>query len=285
MEKTEKLDKLHKAMVDFSTAYDVLARAIEEYEQESGTSVNDLPNFTESYPFDKSFDEIDIALWVRDVVEYKPRPEFSVLNYDYVNTGGNTMVGVAEVWLPEEKKTVYALFNEEGCTLSVVDYIRNEILDCDYDELMIEVIDWGRLTGHEDYFELYRHCLNEYTKSDCKYFGITRRLPKYLLSDELQKQVTEEYLDWLHAESDGCIETDGSKIIVEPDYEPDIVEEDGMLTLVKKFKEFHDSTAAVEDYYCEDYVLSFAGHTVRLPFAADVWEAINNALETTIENW
>lgn len=285
MEKTEKLNKLHKAMVDFSTAYDVLSRAIEEYEQESGTSVNDLPNFTESYPFDKSFDEIDIAMWVRDVVEYKPRPQFTVLNYDYVNTGGNTMVGVFEVWLPEEKKTVYALVNEEGCTLSVVDYIRNEIHDCDYDELMIEVIDWGRLTGYEDYFELYRHCLNEYTKSDCKYFGITRELPMSLLSDELQKQVTAGYLDWIHGYGNGCIETDGSKIIVAPDYEPATAEEDGMLTLVKKFKEFHDSTAAVEDYYSEDYALSFAGHTVRLPFTADVWEAINNALETTIENW
>lgn len=285
MEKTEKLNKLHKAMVDFSTAYDILSRAIEEYEQDSGASVNDLPNFTESYPFDKSFDEIDIALWVRDVVEYKPRPEFTVLNYNYVNTGGNTMVGVFEVWLPEDKKVIYALTNEEGCSLSVVDYICNEIHDCDYDELLIESIDWGRITGYEKYYELYRHCWNEYTKSDCKYFGTTYRAPVSLLSDELQKQIPEGYLDWLHAEGDCTIETDGNKIIIDPDYQPTVDEEDGMLTLVKKFKEFHDSTAAVEDYYSEDYVLSFAGHTVRLPFNADVWDAINNALETTIENW
>lgn len=285
MENTEQLNKLHKAMVDFRDAHYNLQMAIDDYERETGTSVNDLPNFVESYPFGKSFDEIDIAEWVRDVIEYKPRPQFTVLNYDYVNTGGNTMVGVFEVWLPEEKRTVYALTNEEGCSLSVVDYIRNEIHDCEYDELLIETIDWNLISSEYEYYELYRYCLNEYTKSDCKYFGITRRFILPLLSDELKKQVTPEYLNWLHANSDGLIETDGYKIIVEPDYEPDVVEEDGMLTLVKKFKEFHDSTAAVEDYYCEDYSLSFAGHTVKLPFTADVWDAVNNALQTTIENW
>lgn len=285
MEKTEKLNKLHKAMIDLRDAHYNLQMAIDEYERETGTSVNDLPNFTESYPFDKSFDEIDVAEWVRDVIEYKPRPQFMVLNYDYVNTGGNTMVGVFEVWLPDENKTVYALTNEEGCTLSTVDYIRNELDVDDYSLFIIEDVSWDLISSEFGYYELYRHCLNEYTKSDCKYFGVTRRFILPLLSDELQKQIPEGYLDWSHANSDGLIETDGNIIFTDPDYKPDIVQEDGMLTLVKKFKQFHDSTAAVEDYYCEDYVLSFAGHTVRLPFTADVWDAINSALETTIENW
>lgn len=277
--------KLLSAMNDFQDAYNALRSAIDDYETADKTTVNNLPGFVESYPFDKSFDELAVDQWVSDVAEGLNAIEFRILNYKYLNTGGNTMVGIHEVWLPDEKRVVYALTNEEGCSLSVVDYISNE-LDIDYyDELIIDYVDWGRVTGLEKYFELYRYCLNEYTRDDCRHFGITRQLPYYLLSDALQEEITPEYLTYCENEHGSMIETNGCHIVKYPDYEPDIVQEDGMLTLVKKFKQFHDSTAAVEDYYCEDYVLSFAGHTVRLPFTADVWDAINNALETTIENW
>lgn len=278
-------DQLLKTMEEFKLAYISLRSTIESYEEVTNTSVNDLPGFVEDYPFEISFDELPIVRWVDSTYKKVTQQKFSVLNYNYVNTGGNTMVGVFEVWLPAEKRTVYALTNEEGCTLSVVDYIQNEIEVDHYDELMIENVDWGQLTGFEKYFELYRHCLNEYTKSDSKYFGYTRFLPYYLLSDELQKQIPEGYLDWIHGYGNGELETNGYEIIVSPDYVQAVDDEDGMLAIVKHFKQFHDSTAANEEYYSDDYVLSFAGRTVRLPFNADVWDAIDTALTTTIENW
>ena len=284
MKNVENLRKLLQTMNGFALAYDCLRVEIENYERETGASVNDLPGFTEGYPFDKSFDELAVDLWVSNTVEKIRQSAFKVLNYEYLNTGGNCMVGIFEVWLPEKKQTVYVYVNEEGYTMSVVDYIRNELEIYDYDELMIECGDWGRVTGHEQYFELYRHCLTEYTKSDCRYFGHTSQLPKYLLSDELQKQITEDYQRWMDANEYDTFETDGEKLIINPYYKVASSDEE-MLEAIKEFKRWHDTTAGVEEYYNEMYKLEFAGRKIELPFMADVWDAVDTMLERTIRDW
>lgn len=284
MKNAENVRKLLHTMNGFALAYDSLRVEIEKYESETGTSVNDLPGFTESYPFDKSFDELAVDMWVSNTVEKIRQSAFKVLNYEYLNTGGNCMVGIFEVWLPEKKQTVYVFVNEEGYTTSVVDYIRHDLEIYDYDELMIECGDWGRVTGHETYFELYRHCLNEYTKSDCRYFGYIKGLPYYLLSDELQRKVTAEYKRWLDDNEYDLIDTNGEDIIESVNYEIDS-DEDKMLEAVKEFKRWHDTTAGVEKYYEEMYKLEFAGHKIELPFMADVWDAVDEMLKRTISDW
>lgn len=281
MKHAENKRQLLQAMNTFSAAYHALNIAIDEYEQHTGESVNNLPGFTESYPFDKSFDELDVDNWVTTTVEKVKQSAYKVLNYTYLNTGGNTMVGIFEVWLPAEKRVAFALANEEGCNLSVVDYISNNIEVDDYDEFIIDYVDWGRVTGHEKYFELYRYCLNEYTKDDCRYFGITRGLPYHLLSDELQRKVDADYVEWCATENGGMIDTNGVDIIVSPSYE----EIDEPLKRIKEFKRWHDTIAGDEKYYGDLYELSFAGHKVALPFFADIWNAIDTALQDTIENW
>lgn len=150
---------------------------------------------------------------------YSRKPNYKVLNYEYENTGGNCMVGIFEVWLPEEKRTAYVMANEEGASIVSVDYIRNEIEIDDYDEITIDTVDWGRVTGHEKYFELYRHCLNEYTKSDCKHFGYVRGIAYHLLSDDLKRKVPIKYRKFAHEEFGDLIDTDGYNIIVPPDFE------------------------------------------------------------------
>ena len=284
MKNTESLQKLVKAMNNFSAAYNTLKSQIEEYEYETHTSVNDLLGFTESYPFDKSFDELAIDEWALAVTEEAERRSFVILNYDYLNTGGGCMVGIHEVWLPATKQTVYVYTNEEGCNISLVDYIRNELPVDDYEELLVDYIDWGRVSGYEQYFELYRYCLNEYTKSDCQAFNQTRSLPYFLLSDELQQQVPAEYRQWLMANDIDWIETNGKDIIVDENY-ASIDEWDKMLEATKEFKRWHDTTAGVEDLYSENYKLTFAGHEIELPYTADVWNAIDDALKSVIENW
>lgn len=284
MTHAESTKKLLHAMHDFHTAYCMLVSAIDEYEQETKTSVNLLKGFTESYPFDKSFDELAIGQWVTDTIEGATQSAYKVLNYEYLNTGGNCMVGIFEVWLPAMKQVVYALTNEEGCTLAHVDYLRNDLEIDDYDELVIENVDWGRVTGFETYFELYRYCLNEYTKSDCKYFGYTRELPYLLLSCELQEMIDKDYLTWCELENGHMVETDGMQIIVSPDYEP-ADPWDVLLKAIKEFKRWHDMTAGVEDLYDENYVLEFAGHRIELPYTADVWNAVDDMLDSTIHNW
>ena len=277
-------EMLVKAVREFADAYSRLLVTVDTYETETNRSVNDLPGFTEGYPFDKSLDELDINLWADEVANRNKPTNYKVLNSQYVNTGGNTMVGVFEVWLPEKKQVVYALTNEEGCTLSVVDYIRNELDVDDYDELMIEAVDWNRLTGYEKYFELYRHCLNVYTKDDCRFFGITRGIPFFLLSDELQKKVSNDYRQWMSSEGLDFIDTNGEDIIMDPDYEATNSDEI-QLEAVKEFKRWHDTIAGDEKYYSEFYTLAIAGREAKLPFYADVWNAVDYALQSIIDNW
>lgn len=284
MKNAENVRKLLHAMNGFAVAYDSLRVEIEKYEQETGASVNDLPGFTESYPFDKSFDELAVDLWIHHTVDKVRQSAFKVLNYEYMNTGGNCMVGVFEVRLPEKKQTVYVFVNEEGYTMSVVNYISNELEIDDYDELMVEYGDWGRVTGHETYFELYRHCLNEYTKSDCRYFKYTRQLPHHLLSDELQSQITADYQRWMDSNEYDSFETDGEKIIVNPIYRVASSDEE-MLEAIKEFKRWHDTIAGCEEYYEEMYKLEIAGHKIELPFMADVFDAVDTMLERTIRDW
>ena len=276
--------QLVKAMIDFNTTYINLRDAIEKYEQENNTSVNDLQGFVKSYPFDKSFDELAIGQWVTDTIESTTQCNFKVLHYEYLNTGGNTMVGIHEVWLPEEKRVVYVYTNEEGSTISTVDYIRNELDIDDYDELTVDYVDWGRITGYEKYFDLYKHCYNQYLVDDCNYFGVTRGVQYLLLSEELQEQLDADYVKYRETEHGGLFDTDGRKIIVYPDYE-NTTEDDKKLEAVKEFQRWHNTTAAREEYYEEEYTLTFAGHTVKLPFYAEVWDAVDCLLERTIKDW
>ena len=283
MNKQEANKMLVKAMRNFEQAYHDLVAAIDGYEQDTHTDVNDLKDFVASYPFDKDFRELDIARWVDDVAKGLEQPSFKVLDYQYLNTGGNTMVGIHRVWLTEEKKVVYVYTNEEGSTIATVDYIRDELPIDDYDEFMMDVVDWGRIIGNEKYFELYRYCYNQYLVDDCKYFGITRGVQYHLLSDELQEMISDDYLKHLATDYGMLVETDGKIIVTDPDYEAPEV--DATLQAVKDFRRWHDSIAANEDYYNEWYTLEIHGKKVKLPFYADVWNAVHTLLDVTIEEW
>lgn len=291
MKHAENTRRLLHAMSGFGAAYSNLVNEINDYEQKTGRSVNNLKGFTESYPFDKSFDELAINQWVSDTIEDVRRGAYKVLNYEYLNTGGNCMVGVFQVWLPCENRTEFVFVNEEGATRSVVDYISNEIDVDDYDKLIIENIDWGTITGNEQYFELYRHCLNEYTKSDCRYFKCDRGIPYYLLSDELQSMVPADYLVWCEENNNGLVDTDGVKIIENLLYStPDPLEEH--LQLIKDWKRWHDGLVnrettdqELDTLYDKDYELCFGGKVIKLPFNADTFNNINDLLDSVIKEW
>ena len=118
---------------------------------------------------------------------------------------------------------------------------------------------------------------------DCKYFGVTRGVMPHLLSDELQDMISADYRLYIMNERGGLFETDGKIIVTDPDYEAPEV--DVALQSVKDFRRWHDSIAACEECYDKWYTLEFTGKTVKLPFLADVWTAVDNLLETTIEEW
>ena len=290
MKNTENIEKLLKAMGDFRDAYHELLTAVNHYEVDTNSSVNDLPGFAESYPFDKSLDELPIESWIYDITERNLGCPFKVVDYQYLNTGGNTMVGIHEVWLPAECKTVYCFTNEEGCTISPVDYIRKEI---DADVIHTEDYDWGRVTGYEVRFELLRRCFNDYTKDDCKEFGITRRVPWYLLSDELQKKVDADYLAWSEAESDGMVETNGVDIVEDPDYVSHFESEtDKQLQEIKDFREWHNNLVNInttddelDELYNKEYTLTIDGRSIKLRYDADTFNHVDDLLKRVIEQW
>jgi hypothetical protein len=251
-----------------------------------------LPGFCESYPFDKSLDELPIGQWIADIASRNSDLEFTVVNYEYMNTGGNTMVGIHDVWLPEEKKTVYVYTNEEGCSIACVDYIRNALVY--EDEFIIEHHDIGRLTGYEKYFELYRRCLNDYIKDDTKYFNkMSYSLPYYLLSDELQQQVSEEYLTWLEAERDGMIPVAKGRVLEDEYYVATIKESfEKKLQAVVDFKEWHNNLInktttddELDELYSKEYTLTINGKSINLPFQADVFTMVNSLLDFVIKEW
>lgn len=278
---------LEKAMCDFADAYNRLKITIDRYEQTTGTSVNNLQSFVDNFPFEVSFDELPIQLWVDTVIEGLNKPKFKVHDYQYLNTGGNCMVGIHNVWLPEEKRMVYVYTNEEGSTISTVDYIRYDLEIDDYDEFIVDCVDWGRITGYEKYFELYRYCYNQYLVDDCEYFKTTRGVMPHLLSDELQSMISDDYREYIMTMSDGLFETDGKIIITDPDYEAPEVEV--VLQDIKDWLRWHNDIIAdddrVADMYNEYYQLTLAGKTVRIPFYAETFNLVNDLLNGTIEDW
>ena len=213
--------------------YDAFGKIIKEYGGQSALfKFLDVAHETPGFEY-MSYDIIQDAfsflndLW-HDNEEYgsnnpdgtfkKSPPKFKVLHHEYLNTGGHCMVSIFTVWLPDKNQTVYVMVNEEGCTMSTVDYISNEVDIDDYDHVQIKNADWGRVTGHEEYFDLYRYCLIEYTKRDCKYFGNISEIPYHLLTDNLQEFVTPAYRKWLEEQSRD-VPTDGKNIIIDKEFE------------------------------------------------------------------
>lgn len=294
MTKVSATRKLLHDINNFKEAYINLLNSVSDYEAETGKSVNDLKWFVDRYPFDCALEDLPILSWVNGRDTEINLQNFKVLNYEYMNTGGNTMVGIFTVWLPEEKRTVYVHTNEVGCGIATVDYISHEIEIDNYDEVIIESVDFDSLTGTEEYFELYRYCLNEYTKSDCRYFGISRTIPYKLLSDEAQNKVDPDYYVWLE-EHNYDVMTDGVDIMVHPDYDmlfTDPHEDDEDLQAVKEWRQWHDrlinkdtTDEELEAFYDKKYRLTFNGKRVYLPFNADTFNKINDLLDSVIREW
>lgn len=245
----------------------------------------------------KAFSHLGVMgqyLWDDTPKEEKPK-NFKVLGYEYLNTGGNTMVGIFTVWLPGLKQTAYVLTNELGCTISSVDYISNEIDIEDYCEITIDACDFESLCPVATYFELYRYCYNEYIKSDCKYFGITYPVPYDLLSDELQSEVHPKYLEWCKENNGGAIPTNGTQIIVHPDFDAlfsDPHEDDEDFKMVNDWRKWHNSLInndttddELDAFYDKKYRLTFCGKRVYLPFTAETFNKIQDLLESVINEW
>lgn len=229
--------------------------------------------------------------------------KFTVVDHDYINTGGNTMVSVFTVYDKSIKATRYVCCNEEGFNVMTFDTIRNEPpADMDYDEFIVESHNWDALTSdpcwdqhqfsNED-FLLYKHCQFEFYKSDCKYFGIKVELPIEWLPGELYNELGMDAIEW-HKEHGDLVKTDGYKVWPSEGYEPPVapveIEIDDYTNEIIDFKKWFDDTIneafatnTIETLYDKPITIVFNGRALQLSFAAAEYNAISDALKRIID--
>lgn len=177
---------------------------------------------------------------------------YTVLNHNYQNTGGGCMVSSFMLYDDTAKRTLFMLLTEEGGTIATADYVMQDV---EYsDELIIDMANFDVLQPSDDNFELYRQCLAEYIKKDCSYNDTTVELRYEMLSDELQKQLSDEYIAWHKAEIGDRYETNGKRMICVDRYleqHPPVTDEPAIkLPLTKSDREFlHELLGDLLDEY------------------------------------
>ena len=222
---------------------------------------------------------------------------FMVTNHEFVNTGGNSMVSVFTVYDKQQKATRYVMTAEEGGSLQAVDTVNGDFQFESYDEECEAVIDnWSfdDLTTQpfpcskeftDEEFELYKYCQFEFYKENCKYFGTKVYITVDQLPQALYNELGEAAAAW-HYHNAQLVATDGYHVWPSSYYNAESYEQSYReLQQVTDFQQWHCEQAAKEELYDEYYVLSFAGRSVKLPYDADAFDAVDNLLTRIIEEW
>lgn len=210
---------------------------------------------------------------------------YQVQSHDYVNTGGWCMVSTFQVWLSDENKTLFVHVNEEYATLATCDYINNDI---DYDERMqIESVRIEELDKANQYFELYRYCVLEHAKRD----GCNIHLTYDMLPDNLQQELTAEYLKWHYENIGNTFETDGYDLFLSEEYaEPDaeIIQAKEMLKYMADEMNKTDTDnneKLLERFYNLKIIIGFGDKVATFDNGAAIYSALNNCLKEFIDNY
>ena len=222
---------------------------------------------------------------------------YSVINHEFDNTGGNCMVSTFTVYDRKDNVSRYIMMNDEGFSLTTVDTIRCEewfITDEERDSTIIASWSFEDLTCDpsfdqyqfsEEEFELYKYCQYEFYKKFCAYFKQTVEVDVNDLPNELYSKLGEEAAEW-HKINEYYVSTDGYTVKPHPYFDAERWHEDRKrLQQIRDFNDWHKQQAAIEELYDEHYVLSFAGRSVKLPYDADVFSAIDDLLKNIIKEW
>lgn len=199
------------------------------------------------------------------------------------------MVSTFQVWLSDENKTLFVHVNEEYATLATCDYINNDI---DYDEKMqIENVRIEELDKANQYFELYRYCVLEYVKRNCKRYNYSVHLTYDMLPDNLQQELTAEYLKWHYENIGNTFETDGYDLFLSEEYielDPEIIQAQEMLQYMEDvMDEWHNTfdESLNEKFYNLDAIITFGEKTFAIKNCAAIYNAIQSCLIEFIDNY
>lgn len=214
---------------------------------------------------------------------------YQIQSHDYTNTGGGCMVSTFQVWLSDENKTLFVHVHEENVTLATCDYINNDI---DYDERMqIENVRIEELDKANKYFELYRYCVLEYIKRNCKRYNYKVYLTYDMLPDNLQQELTAEYLKWHYENIGNTFETDGYDLFLSEEYielDPEIIQAQEMLQYMEDvMDEWHNAfdESLNEKFYNLDAIITFGEKTFAIKNCAAIYNAIQSCLKEFINNY
>lgn len=226
---------------------------------------------------------------------------YVVVNHEYCNTGGNCMVSTFTVYCKTDNLTRFIVLNEEGVNWATADFVNSNLveeLDTEvYDNLILGSFSWENITEQrlskdgcleEELLELMIDCRFEYLKKDCEYFRTPVNVTYDELPTRLMNTLSKECVEW-HIEHSQLFTTNGYEVGPSEYYTPDATAIDKQLKEIIDFREWLksivESTEVRESMYESDFILTFGDRTIKIPFHADTYCAIEVLLKSTIEDW
>ena len=223
---------------------------------------------------------------------------FSVLDHNYMNTGGGCMTSVFSVYDKTARAMRYLVANDEGYNWQSMDTVGHEPpTDIDYDEVVLECNDWDKLYGeyakHEDcdMYKLIKYCQFEFIRRNYTYTGELAELLVRDVPKELYDTIDAKQLAW-HIENQQYICTNGYNLLPNSLCPSPEELEDDELKAIKNFKWWLDNlvnegfaTDTIENYYGDKFTIVFRDHALHLDFDAAAYQSISDALKYIIEQW
>ena len=155
---------------------------------------------------------------------------FTVVDNEYLNTGGHCMIDVSAVYDSQQKRTLYMYVGNDWLTLTAYDYLRTEIHGClSAEDFLLYAVEESNFTTEpdpmnrqmldmpEEYFDLFNYGMLSYIKNKFKYDHQLTKTTVENLPLELRHKVSDDYAAWL-SDNNLLVTTDGEHIIVENDY-------------------------------------------------------------------
>jgi len=200
----------------------------------------------------------------------------------------------------QQASVVYVIADNDGCTISTVDFIQFEI---DSDVLDKAILHNGTYTEIFDELEAYGdlHLLVEdawlsYIKSICKHTGRHMYVDLDVLPMVLKELLTPQYIKWL-IDKEQLVETDGYTVFknsycklhshlladVMPQYEQaarDMVEH-----LDEQMRLAQESDSAMADFNDSEFTFGFRGLTIKHPCGPEAYDGLRLLLTEWLNNY
>ena len=232
--------------------------------------------------------------------------KFTVINHDYINTGGNTMVSIFTVYAHLENTTRYVIIGDDQFSLQTADTVTNGALIFDNEDLFKKIVigcwpldcliaEDGPNRPHftNEEYELFKYCEFEHYKKDCKHYDYQQRVSTNQLPTELYWKLSLDYREWADREGVGCL-TDGYDVFMDSSYDPPYQpcdeaaldeSDEKLLQEVKEFSQWlkkFDYDAISFDSYIG---IAVAGQCTKIPLHADSYDLLDNFVDKVIENF